>query len=90
MSASKKVARNNDVAWRMIEGEILAVDPKTSFVYVFNGVGSRVWELADGGRTIAEIARMIDAEFEGEKTALAEDIDDFVRELSRQELISIG
>ena len=90
MSASKKIARNNDVAWRMIEGEILAVDPRSSCVYVLNGVGSRVWELADGGRTIDEITRIIDAEFQGEKAALKEDIDEFVRELFRQKLISIG
>ena len=74
----------------MIEGEILAVDPRSSFVYVLNGVGSRVWELADGGRTIDEITRIIDAEFQGEKAALKEDIDEFVRELFRQKLISIG
>ena len=53
-----------NVVSRQIEDEAVLVHPVQGKVRVLNAVGARVWELADGQHTVAEIAQMITAEYE--------------------------
>ena len=59
VSLENKFIRNNDIAWRVIDGEALVVSPKDSLIYPLNDVGARIWELLDGKRTVSDIASII-------------------------------
>jgi len=87
MDVSAKFSRDSDVACRVIESEVLAVNPRDSLIYCFNGVASRVWQLLDGAHSVEEIIAAIDGEFEGDKSSLRDDIISFVEELSAKKLI---
>jgi hypothetical protein len=88
MDVSTKFSRNRDVACRFIESEVLAVNPRDSLIYCFNGVASRVWQLLDGCHSVEEIIAAVDAEFEGDKSALGDDIISFIEELLTKNLIA--
>lgn len=81
--------RNEDVAWRIIEGEALVINPKDSMTYPLNPVGSRIWELLDGRRSGKEIAGIIDEEFEGNKLAMEQDVAEFLKKLLDKGLAQI-
>ena len=51
---------------RIIESEAVVVHPQQGKVRVLNPVGARLWELADGQRTVAELAGAIVAEYDVE------------------------
>jgi hypothetical protein len=50
-------------AGRVIDGEAVLIRSDDSEINVLNEVGSRIFELADGTRTVAEIATIISNEY---------------------------
>lgn len=88
VSLENKFIRNNDIAWRVIDGEALVVSPKDSLIYPLNDVGTRIWELLDGKRTVSDIASIICGEFEGDGKAVQDDVMDFIEDLSKAGLVN--
>ena len=55
-----------DVAARIVAGEAVVLSPNQHMVRMLNEVGTRIWELADGTRTPADIAVQLTEEYEVE------------------------
>lgn len=83
ITPESKFARNDDIAWRVIDGEALVVSPKDSLIYPLNDVGTRIWELLDGKRTVSDIASLICGEFEADAKAIRDDVAEFIEGLSK-------
>jgi hypothetical protein len=73
----------------MLDGEAVLVHAEQKKVTVLNAVGARLWELADGRRTIAEMARVIAEEFEVSQVKAEADTLAFCRDLSGRGLLSL-
>ena len=52
-----------DVAARIVAGEAVVLSPNQHMVRMLNEVGTRIWELADGTRTPADIAVQLTEEY---------------------------
>ena len=72
-----------NVVSRQIEDEAVLVHPLQGKVRVLNAVGARVWELADGQRTVAEIAQTITAEYDVELPRAQADVLAFCDDLAQ-------
>jgi Coenzyme PQQ synthesis protein D (PqqD) len=48
---------------RLVDGEMVLVDPAQGMVRVLNPVGARLWGLADGQRSVDAIAAVIASEY---------------------------
>ena len=83
-----KVARPKEVAWRMIDGEAVIVTPADSMMHSLNEVGTRIWELMDGNRTVADIAAALQAEFEVDDKRVKADTVWFVECLAKKGLVT--
>ena len=70
-----------EVVGRIVDGEAVLVLPEQGKVKVLNQVGGRIWELADGSRTVEEIAGIICQEFKVEEATAQEDTLAFAAEL---------
>ena len=92
--------RHPDLAWRNWGGEVVILAPsghdpdapeeqRDGAEHDLNQVASRVWELSDGKRTVAEIARVLIDEFEVDQATAERDSADFVRELIRRKLLLV-
>lgn len=57
-----------EVVSRLIEGEAVLVHPQQGVVRVLNGVGARLWELADGRSSVAAMADVIAGEYAVDST----------------------
>lgn len=88
ISLESKFVKNDDIAWRIIDGEALVVSPKDSLIYPLNEVATKIWELLDGKRTISDIASIICEEFDGDVKTMQNDTIDFVEELLKAGLIN--
>jgi len=82
----KIVKRNEDVAWRMIEGEVIIISPEDSTQHYLNEVGSMIWDLADGKRSVQDIIDHMKKEYQVDEKELADDVIEFVKNLSSPEL----
>lgn len=81
-------ARSPATAWRTIEGEAVILSLDTKVFRGLNAVGSRVWELIDGRRSVDEIARVIAGEFRVASDAAARDVRAFVEQLLAKGLVT--
>ncbi|HEX8682957.1 MAG TPA: PqqD family protein [Ardenticatenaceae bacterium] len=84
---SAKPTRHPRLASRVVDGEAVLVDPERNVVRMLNTVGSRIWELADGTRTVDEIADALTEEFEVEAPEARQSVVEFVDELADKELL---
>jgi hypothetical protein len=89
VNISDKPLQNTDTAVRQIDDAFYVMHPDTSELHNFNDVGTRVWELVDGERTVAEIAAVISGEYEVELAVAETDILAFLDELLHKDLIRV-
>ena len=83
------INKNDKAAYRIIDHEAMVVTPGSNKLYVINRVGSRIWELADGGVEIKAIARAVHEEFNVDYAQALEDTIEFAEELSSKTLIAV-
>jgi coenzyme PQQ synthesis protein D (PqqD) len=87
VTSEDRVCRTTKAAWQDLDGEtvlLLAADEK---LLGLNTVAGRIWQLADGTRSVAAIARTIGSEFEGGGRELDQDTLGFVNELVARGLL---
>lgn len=80
MELSMKPQRRPEIAWRVIEGEAVVVDPKQGAVFPLNPVATRLWELAEGSRTVADMIGLLEQEFDAPREILEKDAVAFLNE----------
>ena len=88
-----------NLTWRMepqagvvahvVDGEAVLVQPDRRMVSVLNPVAARIWELADGRRTLAEIAALICEEFMVEPAQAQADVLEFAGLLQSKGLVKL-
>ena len=78
--------KNDNIAWRIIDGEAFLVNPKDSLIYPLNSVATRIWELLDGEKTTKEIVDTIQKEFKKDKAIIEKDALSFLEKLLKADL----
>ena len=73
--------RHPQTAGRVIDNEAVLMLSDDSEIHVLNAVGSRVYELADGTNSLAQISQQIAQEFDVSLEQAAIDTQDFLQEL---------
>ena len=89
MESHKTYPWRKQVPWRVLDTEALVVDVKAGLLYPLNSVGTRIWELCDGERTVDEIVKIIAAEFDADEATILEDTTHFLQELAEAKLLSL-
>lgn len=72
---------------RTLEGETVLLNLSTEEYFSLNDVGSLVWDLADGQRTIADITQVIVAEYDAERAEVLDDMLALLDELADAGLV---
>jgi hypothetical protein len=66
---------------------LVLLNPKSGEYYTLEAVGTRVWQLCDGKRTISEIAATIAEEYDESPETIERDVMELVKELMDEELV---
>ena len=77
-------------AGRVIDGEAVFILSEISEINVLNEVGSRIFELADGSRTLNEISQAISDEYEVSSQQAEQDVLEFVQKLVKQNVLVLA
>lgn len=70
----------------MDEQQIL-LDPSSGQYYTLNEVGSRIWELSDGARSVSEIVDIVCQEYDAPRERVEADAIELLEELAGEKLI---
>lgn len=76
-----------DIVGRSVDNEAVLVLPSQGKVKVLNEVGSRIWELLDGERTVNEIAVAVVQEYEVSQAMAEKDALEFVNDLGEKDMV---
>lgn len=71
-----------------LEGEMVLLNLATEEYYSLNEVGTRLWDLTDGKRTVAEMIDTILQEYEAERAGVTEDVLALFQELTDEGLVA--
>ena len=75
------------VRGRLLDGEAVIVLPDRGEVKVLNEVGAQIWTLADGSRSVREIAASVASVYQVSPAEAEADTVEFLRELLEKALI---
>lgn len=80
--------RDADLHWREIDGEIVALEARSSTYVAANGAGAVLWRALAEGTTRERLADELVCAFGIERGRAAADADRFVEELAAQGLLT--
>jgi hypothetical protein len=86
----KKPIKSPSAAYQIIEGEAVIIVPSEQMVNVLNPVGSRIWDLADGRKSIAQIAEFLMQEFDVSYETALKDAIEFTGDLAEKKMMDFA
>ena len=78
------------IVGQILNDEAVLLLPTKGEVKVLNDVGARIWSLADGSRTIAQIVAVIAAEYAVQPAQAEADALAFVAELAQRDIVVLS
>ena len=84
---SSVYGRRDRVMVQQVEGSSVLLDIDSGEYFTLNEVGSRVWALCDGSRSVALIAEALSAEYEVDATTALRDADELLQSLAGAGLV---
>ncbi len=87
MEAQDRPRQSSEHAVREIDGLMFLMDPDTSELHGLNDVGSTVWGLLDGQRTVADIAAAVESEYEVGLETATSDVLEFLADMEKKGLV---
>lgn len=86
--ASQRPTRASETASRVFGNDGVVISPKEGIVRMLNPTATRIWQLADGSRSVEEIAAVLADEYGIQPEHAFRSTTRFLAELSERELIS--
>jgi hypothetical protein len=87
MGPDSRPRRRDEILAQTAGDTVILLVGRTGEYYTLNEVGGRIWELAGGERTVAEIARVLAAEYEAPEDVITGDALEILSELAREGLV---
>jgi hypothetical protein len=81
--------KGSNILARVTAGEAVLALPTQGQIKVLNAVGTRVWELIDGQRTIDELARLVCLEYAVESRRALDDTLAFISDLAGMRIVTL-
>ena len=79
--------RPGAVEWREVEGEVIAVDVRTSEYLAIKDTGAVLWRALQRGATTGELVEYVVARFDVEAEAARRDVEEFLAVLDGRGLL---
>ncbi len=82
--------KKNNIAYRIINGEVVIVNLKKSTFHTLNPVATFIWEQLDGQATLSDIVERLSQEFEIDRETSENDCVDFINDLLNKDMITLS
>ncbi|MGZ8783270.1 MAG: PqqD family protein [Gaiellaceae bacterium] len=85
---SKKLTlRGDDLAWRTVDEELIAIDVRESTYLTANGSGMLLWSALSEGASKEDLVAKLVAEYEIDAATAAADVEQFLTDLRERGLL---
>jgi hypothetical protein len=89
MDLNSRPAPHPQVAARVVDESAVIVLADRGEVNVLNPVGTRIWELCDGSRSVRQIAEIIASEFDVTAERALQDTEEFLGQLLQSNAVEL-
>ena len=90
MQPESRPHRRDDILAQVAGDTVVLLTPDSGEYFTLNEVGGRIWELADGTRSVEEIAAALIEEFEASLDEVRADALDLLEQLAEEGLVADG
>jgi hypothetical protein len=87
MSKQEIPQHHPSIIWRVLDDGVVVVSPQQGQVRVLNQVGTTVWGLIDGRRTVADLAAALTEQYNVSPEEAGRDLRAFLAELTDRGLL---
>ena len=87
MELHERPRRVDDVVWRHGEDGVVVLNPNDGQYFSLDDIGGRIWDLADGSRSVSEIADLLAAEYDAPASEIGSDALELLGELGKEGLV---
>jgi hypothetical protein len=84
-----RVAARHDVLFRDLDGEMVLLDLRTGVYCSLDPLGTRIWALAQEGRSLADIVEAVVDEYDVSPERFSADLLGFVASLREKGLVEV-
>lgn len=84
------IRRREEPLTASVDGEIVMLDAEQGEYFALGAVGSRIWELLEEPRTLDEVCRALQYEFEVDPQTCREEVARFMRDLHEAQLVELA
>ncbi len=84
------VSDTHSAYYTITDGEAIILMPDKDKTYALGPVGTRIWELADGGHKVKEIVDIICEEFKADRNTIIEDVIKFTTDLCKKRILRLS
>lgn len=90
VKADQYAAKGLNVSCRTLNGEAYIFNQRTRSLMKLDKVGSFIWDLIDGSRSIVEIASTVSETYQGDGEEVKGAVADFVDELVEKDVVVLS
>ena len=87
--AAVLVRNDAELLTTVVDGELIGMSVEQGACYGLNAVGTRIWELLDEPRSIAELCTLLTDEYDIEASDCLKDVVDLAEELRAEGLVTV-
>lgn len=84
------VAQNKDIAYRVIDEEAIILTPEDGMLHNLNALATRIFELANGARTVNDIVKAVCDEFDVDENTARRDTINFIEDLLHKKMLVLS
>ena len=85
--ADKVSLRSDDLAWRVVEHELIAIDIRESTYLAANSTGTLLWETLSAGATPADLAGVLVETYGIDPDRARDDVESFLQDLRERGIL---
>jgi hypothetical protein len=84
----ERLVLTDRAAWRVVDGDVVAVDMETAEYLTMNGSGALIWDALARGTTETELADLVVDAYAISSQQAAADVAAFIGDLRQRELVA--
>lgn len=89
IALTQKIVRREEVLATSLADELVMMSLESNSFYGTNAVGSRIWELLEQPRTVAELCVALQVEFDVDDETCQRDVLPFIEKAIDEKLVSV-
>jgi hypothetical protein len=83
------IIKDSEVVETVLEDGAVLLNLRTRFYYSLNKVGYMIWQLLDMAKSPEDLFHRVTAEYQAEHNQVKESVSNFLKELEREQLVTI-